>query len=293
MAIILGGPGIFLGGTSTPPVTPLLLDTYGGAAVAYSLRKLSSTYSGSAIRVRRSSDNAEQDIGFVSGDLDTSSLLSFVGANNGFITTWYDQSGNSRDAEQSSNTNQPQIVLSGSVVMVDGNPSIQFDGNNTYFVISSNITGEGFSIYTTFKANSQDPAQDGWLFDNLTSYGRGLLHDDYLSGRVTLISDTSATTPIRVRSSIDTNLNLITGIIDNDNSNGTMEIFKNSISEDSFTGIISYEENLFTQYIGAGTSSPNEVFNGNILELIVYTGSDLFSDRVGIETNINDYYSIY
>ena len=61
--------------------TPLLLDTYGGSAVAYSLRKLSSTYSGSAIRVRRSSDNAEQDIGFVDGDLDTQSLLDFVGYN--------------------------------------------------------------------------------------------------------------------------------------------------------------------------------------------------------------------
>jgi hypothetical protein len=61
--------------------TPLLLDTYGGSAVAYSLRKLSSTYSGSAIRVRRSSDNAEQDINFVGGDLDTQSLLDFVGYN--------------------------------------------------------------------------------------------------------------------------------------------------------------------------------------------------------------------
>ena len=38
----------------------LLLDIHSGASVAYSLRKISSTYNGSAIRVRRSSDNAEQ-----------------------------------------------------------------------------------------------------------------------------------------------------------------------------------------------------------------------------------------
>jgi hypothetical protein len=43
--------------------TPLL-DTYSGAAAAYSLRLLDSSYVGSAIRVRRSSDNTEQDIGF-------------------------------------------------------------------------------------------------------------------------------------------------------------------------------------------------------------------------------------
>jgi hypothetical protein len=47
------------------PAASLLLDTYSGAAVAYSLRKLRTAYSGSAIRVRRSSDNAEQDFGFV------------------------------------------------------------------------------------------------------------------------------------------------------------------------------------------------------------------------------------
>jgi hypothetical protein len=60
-----------------------LLDTYSGAAAAYSLRKLNGSYTGSAIRVRRSSDNAETNIGFDSnGNLDTSSMLSFVGYDN-------------------------------------------------------------------------------------------------------------------------------------------------------------------------------------------------------------------
>ena len=53
--------------TTQPVVTPYLttlLDSYSGAAAAYSLRKLSATWSGSAIRVRRSSDNTEMNIGF-------------------------------------------------------------------------------------------------------------------------------------------------------------------------------------------------------------------------------------
>ncbi len=41
-----------------------LLDDYPSAAAAYSVRKLRSAYTGSAIRVRRASDNAEQNIGF-------------------------------------------------------------------------------------------------------------------------------------------------------------------------------------------------------------------------------------
>jgi len=66
------------------PKTPAftgLLDTYPNAAVAYSLRKLRSAYTGSAIRVRRSVDNVEQDFGFVNNVLDTDSLLDFVGYN--------------------------------------------------------------------------------------------------------------------------------------------------------------------------------------------------------------------
>jgi hypothetical protein len=56
-----------------------LLNEYPNASAAYSLRKVDSAYAGSAIKVRRSSDNTEQDIGFVNNQLDTSSLTTFVG----------------------------------------------------------------------------------------------------------------------------------------------------------------------------------------------------------------------
>jgi hypothetical protein len=74
----LGRGGVM---TSTK-LEPLLLDTYSNAAAAYSFRKLSNYYAGSSIRVRRSSDNAEQDIGFAGKNLDTTSLASFAGYQN-------------------------------------------------------------------------------------------------------------------------------------------------------------------------------------------------------------------
>ena len=92
--------------------TSYILDTYGSAKVAYSLHQLSSTATLSC-RVRRSSDNAEQDIGFVAGDLDTTSLLSFVGVGDGFVVKMYDQSGNGNDASQSAGGTQRYIVQSG------------------------------------------------------------------------------------------------------------------------------------------------------------------------------------
>jgi hypothetical protein len=115
----------------------LLLDTYTGAAVAYSLRKLRTDYSGNAIRVRRSSDNTEQDFGFSGNDLDTASLLTFCGAGNGFITTWYDQSTNANNATQATAATQAQIVSSGAVITDPNTGKISVTWTNDNYTISN------------------------------------------------------------------------------------------------------------------------------------------------------------
>jgi hypothetical protein len=86
--------------------TPIL-DTYTGSVGAYSLRRIK-TGATASIRVRRSSDNQETDIGFdATGNLNTSTLLSFVGSGNGYVKTWYDQSGLGRNAIQNTAARQP------------------------------------------------------------------------------------------------------------------------------------------------------------------------------------------
>ena len=104
----------------------LLLDIYPNAAVAYSLRQLSSTYTGNIIKVRRSSDNTEQEFGFVSGSLDTGSLATFVGAGSGYVTVWYDQSGNNHHLTMPavSQSYQPRIVNAGTLVTLNGKPAV-------------------------------------------------------------------------------------------------------------------------------------------------------------------------
>ncbi len=114
-----------------------LLDTYPNASAAYSLRQLRTAYTGDAIRVRRSSDNTEQNIGFVNNVLDTASLLTFCGAGNGFVTTWYDQSGNAKNSTQTIALQQPRIVNAGSLDTVNGKAAVLGDGSNDTL---SNIT---------------------------------------------------------------------------------------------------------------------------------------------------------
>ena len=106
------------------------LDTFTGASLGLSLVRLRKEYTGFCIKVRRSSDNNELDIGFVDGVLDTASLLTFVGSGNGFVSLWYGQSGNGFNAFQTLAGNQPKIVSNGSLILDNGNPAIEFDGNS-------------------------------------------------------------------------------------------------------------------------------------------------------------------
>lgn len=104
------------------------LDDAPSAVLGFSIaRVLKSDYIGSPlIRVRRSSDDAEQDIGsVVSGRrrvLDTASLESFAGMGDAFITTVYEQSGHAAavDYAQTTAALQPQIVASGTTITKDG-----------------------------------------------------------------------------------------------------------------------------------------------------------------------------
>lgn len=93
------------------------------AAFAYSLKQLIFPYTGFAIRVTRSSDNATTDVSFddnfaVSGNSIVSvggDLTTWTGADTLTINIWYDQSGNSMDITQSDPDLQPILLLDGGI----------------------------------------------------------------------------------------------------------------------------------------------------------------------------------
>jgi len=115
--------------------TPYLLEEYGGSTMkqAFSIRKINAdiTY---CMRIRRSSNNDEQDIGFTAdGDLDTAAILSFAsGTDDAYVVTWYDQSGNGADVTNSTQLNQPRISWNGAIEEDGaGNVAIRFaSGSN-------------------------------------------------------------------------------------------------------------------------------------------------------------------
>ena len=195
MALTLSGGGqggVFtlrgrsFGGSFTTSTAPpsLLLDVYPGAAAAYSLRKLRTAYTGSAIRVRRSSDNTETDIGFVSNQLDTAAITTFVGAGNGFVTTWYDQSGNVNNTIQTTSGNQPLIVLAGTLYTLNGKPSVYWDNVSSQYLITANFASaisQPISTYTISKVAAVS-ANASVIYDSSNATGFALLHGGFTEG---------------------------------------------------------------------------------------------------------------
>lgn len=186
---------------------------------AWSLRKLSTTYTGSAIDIRRD-DNVTSSIGFTAaGDLDTTTLLTFAGTSSVFVPRVYDQSGNGLHKIQPTASSQPTIVLSGSINYLPSSnkPCLIYDGTDDwmYSMFNDNIvSGSNFVVNTVISARL-DAVQDNsnhypWSIrrvnaTNLTGStnnfnkggGTGLLSEEFFP----YVID-SATTSSRVASNV-------------------------------------------------------------------------------------------
>jgi hypothetical protein len=271
-----------------------LLDTYTDAAAAYSVRLLRSTYTGSAIRVRRSSDNTEQDIGFTAlGNLDESALTTFVGANNGFVTTWYDQSGNARNATQSTAANQPRIVNLGTIEKENNLPIVVFDGSNDFLNASGSYSLATGSVFGTVKSISSATAKTIFSRSSTTVLSdRREMFNYIASTRYDLQVSNFVTYPTAQKTYTPTNYALFTGIIEGATS--TMSNYINGSIGTTATSVSAGLSGTIVTSIGTvyQTASPLFYMNGKIGEIIVYP-SNQSSNRTGIESNINTYYGIY
>jgi hypothetical protein len=276
----------FVFGGSYASAVPLLLDTY-PAAAAYSLRKLRNGYTGAAIRVRRSSDNTEQDIGFVGVDLDTASLLSFVGAGNGFVTTWYDQQG-SFNVTQSTLANQPQIVASGVTILRGGKPALKFDGSNDTFERPSIVIGVNSVSY--FSVSNNDMNNSAYALSSqshVTNDTIRTINDRRTTIKRNLIINNTLGTLFAADMSTfrnDANIRLLSSFIDSSNN---MSAFDNGATG----GTATYTGTVTNNYFRLGGQA-SQFLNGTISEFIGYN-TDESANRTAIESNINTYYGIY
>jgi len=256
----------------------LLLNDYDGAAAAYSLRLLDKSYSGSAVRVRRASDNAEQDIAFSNNELDTATLETFASGTDAFVTTWYDQSGNGNDAAQGTASSQPKIVSSGSTILENGKAAVEFDGSGDELILGSSLGDVESTTFLTMKSfNTAEsiPYARGQYYTitmnpSVNSFEfRDFVNNAFQSADATALSQ------------------FVSSLYRGANSASLQIAIDGTIQSDTGdNGRVSFGSGS----IGSGSGIWH--WNGRVQEIIEYNSNES-TNRTGIETNINDYYSIY
>jgi hypothetical protein len=264
-------------------ITPFLLDLYPNASAAYSLRLLRGAYTGSAIRVRRSSDNAESDIGFSGENLDTSALTSFCSGTDGFVTTWYDQSGNAKNVTQTTAIYQPQIVSSGNVININSKPSIKM--NSVFDILRYQGTGGTSSSNTmavVFKFNNIGGYGVTMAMGNtnttsfaLLGSGAGNLRSLYSLGQES--RDGSYTTNQEIWGSTT--------------ALSSAKFWFNGTSQTITNPSVTYTANLADISIGNDPSGSTRL--PNMQECVYWAVTQTDTDLVGINKNQNTYFNVY
>jgi len=265
-------------------------------AAAYSLRLLSSKYSGNAVTVRRSSDNTTANIGFSGTILNTTTLTTFCASTNCFVTTWYDQTGNGNNATQSTAANQPQIVSSGAVITQNGLPSIHLVAtSSTYFLLPSGIVASatsGGTVNGVFNPNSS--AAWARFFDFGTGTSLNWFASPVGSGgdfqfRITTAGGGSEQ-GLYGLNSIDTSALRIMTFED---TSSTMSAYVNGAIYGGATASITPSQiSGSNNYIGKSQYAADAYFNGYVSEFLVVASGLSAADRSTVEQNQSLYYSV-
>ena len=276
------------------PAANLLLDDYPGAAAAYSLRKLDKDYTGSAIQIRTTGTGTNQpagalaNIGFDSnGDLDETAIINHCLGTSCTVQTWYDQSGNGNNATQTTAANQPTIYTGGAVVAFNNRPAIDFDGSNDFFntppldVFSGSfIPNTSFAVFRREATNTVF-----WGFGHNTLAGP-YSPTMFINNISYLVSRRGINTGALTQSG-NQNQNLYTG---EEPATGNISIYANGSLLASGANSDPRSQANFYNTIGFSNASYS---NSKTQELIFYQTVFNSTDRSGIESNINLYYSIY
>lgn len=275
-------------------ISDRILTAKGEARLGLSVRKISTDFvysdASPCMKVRRSSDNSELDIGFTGSPLalnvgaptTVGSLLWHVTNNNteplndGFVTVWYGQDGEARNATQTTLSMQPKIVGLG-LVLTDsaGIPSILFDGIDDYFELLSTVfTTQLF--YQSFVFNRKTTG--------IHSIGAGsdsgapapvfwFSNDDVYSGMTTLI--------IHDVASVLTGQFIMTTLRDNIDD---LKMWRSGLGLTTLTSVNSLND---IRTIGRRTNT----YHSGPMQEIIYYDNDQEANRAFIEGNTTDYYT--
>ena len=213
--------------------------------------------------------------------MDTVALAAHCGSNNGFVSKWYDQSGNTNTAAQTVTGSMPKIY-DGGTVTVDGNGAltISYDASNDFMETALTLNTEPISVFAV----------------NQTPNGSFI--------PIVGLGGTSAYLNLEIQNAQDANIRVYAG------NGSTYTAYASSTGTSTDVMLYSYSKvgNALNGYVnGAQEISATETKSSSgvlgfrvrsrgtvtyISEVVIYQ-SDESTNRTDIESNINTFYNIY
>lgn len=264
-----------------------------------------------------SSSDWEDQTGTQDGALSGSPAL-FSGQNyNGFVATWYDQSGNSRDFAQATAASQPTILKDGSINLENTKPAILHDGVNDDMEVAASTStfkflhdGTTSSVFMVTRVAFEPDPNDlyallGTFNGSSSSTGALFRFDDRTANgnneKYRFVVGNSKTGLLSIDNissdgefPAETQLLLSTIIDANDSTYANRDIMKiNSgsiIANNSNTTLPSSADS--DQNLTLGSNGSSNFIPANFQEIIIYD-SDQTLDRGAIESNINSHWGIF
>jgi len=288
------------------------------AAGGYSLRLLSSTYTGPLARITIGSnyydvypDASSHKIFSVNSPISaayttynaaqtgaTSNLLSsIIAGNTATVDIWYDQSGSSDDAIQSTTSLQPEIINAGVIDLTNALPTVNFQGNN-YLVITSIAFNTDLSSSVVYNATSSNNVTGGantWYTMNgifgseqpggVNDFGYGIYNNDFSAGNGPNDNSIGSGTAVndgttRISSWTRTN------------SSGAIALYNSGTADGSAILNSGVRNSVPSVAIGSITTSGGGNFFGTISELTVFPIVYTDSQRQTVEGNQAAYYDV-
>jgi PKD repeat protein len=271
-----------------------LFNAFSGGVAGYSLRKLNNDVT-NVVRVRNSADNSEADY----SDIDVLSGLTTIGSNSGLVTTMYDQANVIGNIVQTTQSGQPIIKNAGTLVTLNGLPSINNSGKSGFI-----RTGGNYNFNTI---------DELWIFCVINKPATGVADwiiletsDNYNAtpGAFLFYFETASLFKFNQKITggsqyYDANFNvtesgqiLVTGRIKTNTAypdaiklwvNG---VEKTNIFNDTGELTTSFPNTSFNVLSRTGAIAP---YNDKVQEIVLFSG-DQSANRADIEQNIRDYY---
>jgi hypothetical protein len=296
-----------------------ILDQYPNADVAFSLRRLSSTYNGPMLRVRRNTGGVEADVHFDStgsyslespvDNFSSSSNATNLGefaASSGYVdadsmgsgqsmwmTKWYDQSGNGRDGTSTTTSKQPRMLNAGAISYATGMgtagiPGGYLDGGNNVYVAQWGTIAHPNTVIQVGQQLTHTTNRYFW--EGTTSSTRNILgsfysgNDSGLFAGSFLVEDNSNTIAgSKIRYGLFNGSNSAFSIVDDDGDQ--TDIYGNVGSNSQ------YGARLFSRYDGGNSQNMYGYFHEQI-----FWPANITADTPLLSANIinqlNGYYQI-